>query len=463
MRARWTPAYFSLCALAASACTAPPSPVEDVSTADVTQEDRLASPDVTVEEASLDATARDSGDASADGDVADAHSDAGPVTPVDRDFCATGREVPGLTVPDGFCVRKYSDVRLARVMALAPNGDLFVAAPTNANATGLSGGPGAIVVLHDDERDGVIEQTVFAADVPNVHGMVFAEGYLYFTNDREVLRTPYVTGQRRETLAMREFVIGGMVPDGMGGTRVDPLTDRFGAGGRQTHGLARSVSGRLFATRGEYSSCSVGAGGARAVPTGEVYALGMHSLTRALHGFRNPMYARCHFSRDLCMVAELGEDQTTGAVEKLLVVPAEPAWMGYPCCYQRGVGPASASGMCSDVRQEEVSIPIGDTPFGFDWERGRWPAPYRNGVFVALHGSFYTGGFGGAGIVYFPTDPATGVPMRQSAVRFVEATNGRPMPSLQRPTDVVFAPDGRMFVSDDYGGGVYMIAPRFVR
>jgi glucose/arabinose dehydrogenase len=48
-------------------------------------------------------------------------------------------------------------------------------------------------------------------------------------------------------------------------------------------------------------------------------------------------------------------------------------------------------------------------------------------------------------------------------VRFVETTNGSSTPSLQRPTDVLFAPDGRMFVTDDYGGGVYMIAPRFTR
>jgi glucose/arabinose dehydrogenase len=163
------------------------------------------------------------------------------------------------------------------------------------------------------------------------------------------------------------------------------------------------------------------------------------------------------------MVAELGEDETTGAIEKLLVIPSEEAWFGYPCCHQRGVGPLASSGGCEDVRVEEVSIPLGDTPFGFDWERGRWPEPYRHGLFVALHGSFYTGSFGGSGVVYLPTDPATGVPRRQSAVRFLETTNRSAMPSLQRPTDVVFARDGRMFVSDDYGGGVYMVAPIFER
>jgi len=30
---------------------------------------------------------------------------------------------------------------------------------------------------------------------------------------------------------------------------------------------------------------------------------------------------------------------------------------------------------------------------------------------------------------------------------------------LDRPSEVAFAPDGRMFFADDQGGGVYWIAP----
>ncbi len=472
--ARGLTSLTALLSLTAAACSGPgPRPDAGADGANDGAADSGARDDVTPStDARADAADRDgqsvedAGDSGAAGDGA-SRDDVTPSdsagTPVDRDFCATGAAVPGLTAPPGFCVRKYSDVRVARVMALAPNGDLFVAAPTNANATGISGGPGSIVVLHDDEGDGVIEETVFTTGVANVHGIVFSGGFLYWTNDRLVERTPYVAGQRRETAGARQLVIGGPVPDGMGGMIEDPLAAQLQRGGRQTHGLAASPSGRMFVTRGEYSSCVLGPGGVQAVGTGEVYNLGMHSLTRAIHGFRNPMYARCHFSRELCMVAELGEDQTTGAVEKLLVIPSAPQWYGYPCCHRRGVGPQAASGSCNDVQQEAVSINLGDTPFGFDWERGRWPAPYRDGVFVALHGSFYTGNFGGSGVVFLPTDPATGIPRQQAPIPFLATTNGQPTRSLQRPTDVVFAPDGRMFVSDDYGGGVYMVAPIFTR
>jgi glucose/arabinose dehydrogenase len=368
---------------------------------------------------------------------------------VDRDFCTAGMAVPGLTVPAGFCVRKYASMRVARVLAVAPNGDLFVAAPVRVNATGLGGGPGSIFVLRT-MPDNTVQESVFATGLSDVHGMVFGGGYLWFTNDATVFRTPYTNGQLAENVAMREVVIG----------NGEAASMRLGSGGRATHGLSRSVTGRMLVTRGEYSQCVLGAGGVRGVATGEIYSLGMHSLTRVAYGFRNPMYTRCHFGRELCMAAELGEDQTTGATEKLLVIPSEESWYGYPCCYNRTAGPRFMSGDCATVTQEQVSVQLGDTPFGFDWERGRWPAPYRNAVFVALHGSFYLPDFAGAAVSFLPTDPDTAVPQRMAPMPFLRGTTGSAQVSLQRPADVVFSPDGRMFIADDYGGGVYVVSPR---
>jgi glucose/arabinose dehydrogenase len=184
----------------------------------------------------------------------------------------------------------------------------------------------------------------------------------------------------------------------------------------------------------------------------------MGTLTRVASGFRNPMYARCHFCRDLCMVAELGEDQTTGAVETLVVIENNQ-WYGYPCCYTDTTGPRASSGLCRCIDPQQVRINLGDTPFGFDWERGVWPEPYRNALFVALHGSFYLPNYAAAGVVYLPTDPATGIPRAVAPTRFIDATNGSAQVSLRRPSDVVFSNDGRMFLSDDKGGAIYWIAP----
>jgi glucose/arabinose dehydrogenase len=459
-----------LSCVAIVACSPSPRPIEDVSrtdASDVSQPDVIVTMDV--QDASQPDAATDSGPRPDSGMVDPAcvpfrpevGSGVGagsdrcegvrpPANGTGATFCSLGSDVPGLRAPAGFCIRKFADVGLPRVMAVAPNGDLFVSSPSATTAAGDSGGMGAIFVLSDDNRDGTAEVRTFATGgLDTVHGLTFKDNFLYFNTTDTVYRTPYTRGLRAEMMGMREVVAGGT------GTA---LGTRLMAGGRWTHGLASSVNGRLLVTRGEYSSCSVGPDGRPSPGIGEIYEVGMGSLTRVGSGFRNPMYARCHFCRDLCMVAELGEDQTTGAVETLVVINNNH-WNGYPCCYTDSTGPRASTGMCRCIDQQQVRINLGDTPFGFDWERGSWPEPFRNGVFVALHGSFYLANYAAAGVVYLPIDPATGIPRATTPTRFIEATNGSAQVSLRRPSDVVFSNDGRMFLSDDKGGAVYWVAP----
>ncbi len=376
---------------------------------------------------------------------------AAPVNGSGPTWCSLGADVPGLRAPEGFCIRRYASIGLPRVMALAPNGDLFVSSPSVSTAAGDSGGLGAIVVLSDDNRDGVAEVTNFAsgAGLETVHGLAFHDGFLWFTTIDAVYRTPYAMGQRSETRGARQLVVGG------GGSALGNLYQR---GGRWTHGLARSVNGRLLTTRGEYSVCSATPDGRPAPGQGAIYELGMGALNMVGSGFRNPMYARCHPCRDVCLIAELGNDQTPDAWETLHVIENDH-WGGFPCCYTNTAGPNAATGLCRCIDEQRVKITLGDTPFGFDWERGAWPEPWRNGFFIALHGSFYLPDYQGAGVAFLPVDPATGAPRQATPVRFLEATNGSAQPSLLRPSDVVFSTDGRMFVSDDKGRGVYWLAP----
>jgi glucose/arabinose dehydrogenase len=350
-------------------------------------------------------------------------------------FCALGADVPGAAVPDGFCLRRYAGVEEARTLTMAPNGDLFVGAPSKTTPGGAEGGPGAILVLSDDDHDGIAEVTTFAGGLSDVHGMSIKDGYLYFTTTTEVWRTPYISGQRKESGPRQ----------GMG------MPMRFGTGGRWAHGLAVSAGGKIFASRGEYSSCGPTAGG-------EISAVDMGSSTIVAKGFRNPMYMRCHFKDEVCAATELGEDQMPGAREKLIGLHPDTDY-GYPCCYTKdrkvSVAPADA---CVNVTQEDAEFVLSDTPFGLDWERGVWPAPYQNALFVALHGSFYSKPvWQGARLVYAQTNPTTHLPT-EPWHDFLGGF-GPDAVILDRPSDVVFGPDGRMFFSDDQGGAVFWVAP----
>ena len=246
-------------------------------------------------------------------------------------------------------------------------------------------------LLSDDDHDGVAESHVFLSALDangtkptEVHGLALGGGFLYFTTKATVWRTPYVDGQRAAT----------GLPEDLG------LPAVFATGGRWTHGLARSVGGTLYTSRGGYATCGA------ATPPGDINTIGdAGALTTVAKGFRNPMYLRCHRTDEVCAAMELGEDLETGATEKMLELRPSTNY-GYPCCQSVGRASSSSTMTCTDVTKEDATFPLSDTPFGFDWETGKWPAPFTGGVFVALHGSAYSSPpWKGAAIVYAPTDP----------------------------------------------------------
>jgi glucose/arabinose dehydrogenase len=403
--------------------------------------------DATAPDATLDATTDASMDASAD-----VSADRGAVTEdvatadvaLGEPFCASGTDVAGLRPPPGFCVRKYADVPHPRTMVFAPNGDLFVGSPGETYVTSTGPGTSGVVVLSDDDGDGVAARQDFLTGVADLHGVAIGGGFLWYTTVASVWRTPYRDGQRAETAGMREDL------------RL-PTSYR---GQRSTHPLARSLMGAMYSSSAVSPMCGPA--------TGEIFRVSQGAATTIARGFRNPMYIRCHFAHELCAATELGDDGSVMGIEKLLLLSSETNY-GYPECDARGAT-ARCGGSCASVTVEDIRFPLNDTPFGFDWERGLWPEPYRHGLFVALHGSFYTpDSYRNAGLVYVSTDPATGRPRGTAPIRFLEGlgvARGLGMANTvatQRPADVAFASDGRLFFSVDQGNAVYWLAPTTLR
>lgn len=382
-----------------------------------------------------------------------------------KKFCELpGQDATALTVPPEFCVREFATVKEARVLRFAPSGDLFVAAPSMNTVGGAEGGPGAIVVLPDDDRDGRADAVLtFAGPSPNdgracaarevdpadtscVHGLLFAGGYLYFTRGDDVRRFAWAPGARAAAGAS-ELVAK------LGGAAI--------ADARWTHTLEQTKSGEILVSRGRADSdaCSV-----EQMTRGAVLSLGAVGAALPVapqvvaDGFRNPMYLRCApNSCGDCYASELSGDNWdgVGGREKLALLGKRGESWGYPCCVGRDVAaPTTGAHDCTNVGRELVAIPLHDTNFGLDFERGVFPDPYKHALFVALHGVFTS--FGGTGVVWLATDPASlrpTAPPKMFMSGFAAAGNGR-------ATDVAFAPDGRLFVADDTGGKIYWIAPR---
>lgn len=361
-------------------------------------------------------------------------------------FCdLPAADVARAGLPFGFCVRRFALIAAPRVLAFAPNGDLFVASP-GVRTPGLAPpGTGQIAVLSDDDHDGVAEVAEFAGGLPDVHGLLFTDGWLYYTRTNGVFRVPYARAQRR---------IGATAPE-----QVASLVGLSPAA-RWTHTLARSADGTIYVSQGQYQSYTC-----PSTPReGAVFRLQPGTLAPAVvtSGLRNPLYLRCDPAGAECYAAELSDDSwdpSTGTRgrEKLVRLGAGGDY-GYPCCAgQNDLAPPgrSRSASCAGVAAELTAWPLHDTPFGIDFERGRWPEPWRNGFFVGLHGAFQS--WENTKVIWSPLD-ASGRPTGQWQ-DFITGWGRSERGVVGRITDVTFARDGRLFFSDDQGGGVYWVAP----
>lgn len=388
--------------------------------------------------------------------------DAGPLPPLDvppvdappgTAWCDLPAEpVPnGVTVPEGFCIRRFTRVVAPRVMAFAPNGDLFVTSPGYSTPGGSPVGRGAIMRFTDANRDGVADtiepaRTNYLAGLQYIHGILFTEGELLYTIDNGVYGVPYQPGDAtaRTPTSMHR--------------RVADLSDSM----RPSHTIARAVDGSLYVSMGQYdiSQCPVAA-----PRQGAVLRIGQGMPANGqMHvgGFRNPMWLRCK-EWGACYAAELTGDgwDGIGGREKLVELRQGDDY-GYPCCVDRGAPvPGVGTAMrCANVAASVQTYTLHDTPFGFDWAPSSWPGEYAGAFFVGLHG--WVGSWTNAGVQWAPTDPTTHRPTRDT-VPFVQGFGHR-APNLEgRVSELIFAPDGRMFISDDQDGGIYWIAPRTLR
>src|SRR5262249_53581393 len=76
-------------------------------------------------------------------------------------------------------------------------GELFVASPTKATTGGGPGGQAAIVVLPDDDGDGVADTaSTFLDHLPATQGLLFANDHFYYQNSTQIWRIPYRVGDR---------------------------------------------------------------------------------------------------------------------------------------------------------------------------------------------------------------------------------------------------------------------------
>jgi glucose/arabinose dehydrogenase/mono/diheme cytochrome c family protein len=147
---------------------------------------------------------------------------------------------------------------------------------------------------------------------------------------------------------------------------------------------------------------------------------------------------------------------------------------GWPECYYDGFaqklilapeygGDGKKTGVCANKLAPAAAFPAHWAPNGMvRYDGNKFPKRYRDGVFVAFHGSWNRAPYpqGGYNIVF---QPMAGGQASGGCEIFADGFAGAvksPEKAAHRPTGLAVGPDGALYVSDDVSGRIYRIVYR---
>jgi len=104
----------------------------------------------------------------------------------------------------------------------------------------------------------------------------------------------------------------------------------------------------------------------------------------------------------------------------------------------------------------QVNFPAHQAQLGMTFgAKTNFPDKYKNGIFVAAHGSWNRTEASGAEVQFVPVKKGKAGKMEVFASGFLNKKTGT---YHGRPVDVAVMKDGSMLVSDDYAGAIYRIS-----
>ena len=386
----------------------------------------------------------------------------------------------GLTLPPGFAALKViEDLGPARHLDVAENGDIYVA------LRDMSKGYGA-AALRDTTGDGRAEVVSYFGTVSGT-GIKLHGGYLYVGSDTAIVRYP--------------LAIGDLVPD----ETYEIIATGF------THNRQHAAKpfdfdpdGHMYVTVGAPANACMeemrtkGSPGMDPCPileyaggiwrfdantlnqdqraAGYRYATGIrHAVAMSWNPVVNKLYVVQHGRDQLHQFFPDMYDQQASAelpAEEFLMLE-DGSDFGWPYCYydpfseSKVLGPeyggdGTVTGRCEQKTNPIMAFPAHMAPNDLLFYTGnQFPERYRNGAFIAFHGSWNRAPLEQEGyyVVFVPFQD--GLPSGDWEV-FADGFSGKstilnPGDAEHRPVGLALGPDGSLFVSDSRKGTVWRI------
>lgn len=277
-------------------------------------------------------------------------------------------------------------------------------------------------------------------------GLAFHDGYLYVGNTASLVRYKYSNGDLKAQGEPEKLM---NLPTG-GHTTRNVLFNRAGT--------------KMYIAVGSNSNNDAGEDCRRAAilefnPDGSgfrVYA----------SGIRNPVGLALQPGTDVIWTATNERDNYgDDLVPDYATSVKDGAFYGWPYSYigknydPRYVG--AFPDLVNKALVPDVLLPAHGAALGITFYTGnQFPQRYRNGAFVALHGSWNRSVAAGYKVVFFPMTNGKPGPIEDFLGGFLSSTgaNDTPIETWGRPVGVTVARDGSLLVSDDASNRIWKIS-----
>jgi glucose/arabinose dehydrogenase len=362
-------------------------------------------------------------------------------------------------VPAGWTISVWARVPKARLAAWTPDGALLVSVPSR----------GEVVKLVATEG-GSPETTVLLDGLDQPHGLVLRGDTLYLAQSDQIDSYTYRDGR-----ADQQTVVAADLPDAKS-------PDLRGAYSHALKSVAVGSDGALYfsiGSTGNISAADRDATPPRAtimrVPPGggpaEPFATGVRNGTGLAAAPDGAVWTAVN-NRDNVRYPGEGPDYGQVLPDYVTDHPPESVArltpgreLGWPFCNPDGgpadlvlipdveTNPDSSRMDCAALPPIEQSLGAHSAPLGMAF--GELPAPFGVGALVGVHGSWNAKPPRAPEVSFFPwSDGELGD--QQTLVGGFQAADGT---RWGRPVAAVTGPDGAVYITDDYAGAVYRLAP----
>lgn len=349
-----------------------------------------------------------------------------------------------LRVPQGFTVTLFRDqVDHARNLIALPNGDVVVAQQR----------PGTLTLLRDADGDGKAEEARLWADAfDQPFGLAFHDGAVYVGDLNGVWRLPWTDGAAGVGAGERRRI----TPAGAFGKR----------GGHSTRSVAVAPDGKhLYVGIGSEGNIAEEPEPRASIQEFTIDGSGNGGDRRSFAtGLRNPVgIAFKPGTNDLFTVVNERDGLGDQLVPDYLTAVRGGGFYGWPYAYLGNHPQPDFAGKRPDLVAKAIlpdllfqahSAPLG-LVFG---DATRFPDRYRQGAFVALHGSWNRSDPTGYAVAFVPFENGKPAGAYETfATGFLMPGSGDRARAWGRPSGLAVGKDGSLLIADDFGA-VWRIA-----